>query len=666
MKPWTVFTLTVSLSLASLQAATLSQIAAEAARYESGQPTTPLQALDEALARSSADPQKRAELEQALLVLLRPEATLEAKLFACQRLSIVGTEACVPALRPLLRSEDTVGLACLALANIPHRGVDRALREALPELRGNAQVQVIATLGSRRDGQSSRALSRIARGERSAQSDAALLALARIADRTARRTLEQLRQEAPAGWQAQVAEASLLEAETLAQRGEVRQARELYERLLTPNHPSAVRAGALDALLRLEPGSAEERIHRLLRGDDTALQPDAVLRPVAIAAVGRLQSATAGLVFAGELDRLPTFEQVLLIEALADLGPACPRRPLAAQLRSPSPEVRLAVIRAFSNMNDPADLPVFVQALAASRTPPERQAAEQALVQLPGDASTDQALLAQWAQAPSAARPGMLQALARRGSPTAIPVLFESAKSPEPAIARAGLQGLGRLAGPAELPALLDLYAGLPPGAVRDDAEGALAKILGRMPDAAGRSQAVSAKLSAASTPAARLALIGLLPLAGGAPALEAARGAAASEDPVMRDAGVRALAQWKETAVNGDLLRIYQEPSVPAHRALALRGLVRLAEERNAAPDAGLVTHYRSLLDVAADPGDRQLILGALGGCAHPDALKLALEQRSNESVRAEADQAVRRIAEALKSTHRELAEDALKTVGS
>ena len=67
--------------------------------------------------------------------------------------------------------------------------------------------------------------------------------------------------------------------------GETRQAHELYEALLTPSHASAVRAGALDALLRLEPGLAEQRIHRLLRGEEPLLQPDAVLRPVAIAAV---------------------------------------------------------------------------------------------------------------------------------------------------------------------------------------------------------------------------------------------------------------------------------------------------------------------------------------------------------------------------------------------
>jgi len=664
MKPLFLLVLTSLLCLDLMGAGDLTEIAAEAARFESGQPSTALRELDSLLARSSRDSGLSGQLESALVAMLAPESTLEAKLFACQRLSIMGTETSVPLLAELLRSEETVGMACLALANYPHRDADRILRQALTDLGGNARVQVIATLGSRRDRESSRALSRIARDVDPAEAEAAIVALARISDRTARRTLAQLRRQPSESLLTRLDEAALLEAEALALDGEARQARELYEALLTPSYPSAVRAGALDALLRLEPGLAEQRIHRLLRGEEPSLQPDAVLRPVAIAAVGRLASSTAGLVFAGELDRLPAFEQVLMIQALADLGAACPRRALAAQLKSPSADVRLAVIRAFSGMNDAGDLAVFVDALGAAQTSMERQAAELALVRLPGGVATDQALLAQLTQAPPAAQPGVLQALARRGSAKAIPALFEAAKSPEVGIARAGLQGLGRLAGPAELPALLDLYAGLSSGSVQDDAEGALARILGRMSDAAGRSQAVSATLSAASTPAARVALIGILPLAGGAPALEAARGAAASEDASIRDAGVRALALWNEAAAVDDLVRIYQEPPVPAHRTLALRGLVRLAGENNATPDDALAAHYRSLLEMAVSDADRQLILGALGGCAHPEALRLALEQRSNPAVRAEADQAVRRIADAIKGSHRELATEALEAL--
>jgi hypothetical protein len=103
-----------------------------AAAYQSGLSSEPLRQLDERLAQAGTDPQARRELEAALIVMLQPDATFEARLFACQRLAIVGSDRSLPALEPLLRSPDTVGMACLALANFPSAKADAALRNALP------------------------------------------------------------------------------------------------------------------------------------------------------------------------------------------------------------------------------------------------------------------------------------------------------------------------------------------------------------------------------------------------------------------------------------------------------------------------------------------------------------------------------------------------------
>ena len=55
------------------------------------------------------------------------------------------------------------------------------------------------------------------------------------------------------------------------------------------------------------------------------------------------------------------------------------------------------------------------------------------------------------------------------------------------------------------------------------------------------------------------------------------------------------------------------------AIHGLALRGLVRLAGEENAHPNAMLFDRYRKLLDGAHTDADLRLILGALGGVADP-----------------------------------------------
>jgi hypothetical protein len=87
---------------------------------------------------------------------------------------------------------------------------------------------------------------------------------------------------------------------------------------------------------------------------------------------------------------------------------------------------------------------------------------------------------------------------------------------------------------------------------------------------------------------------------------------------------------------------------------------------EENAHPDAKLIAHYRELLPEAQSDADLRLILGALGGAAHPDALKLALPLLDKTGVHAEAEVAVKKIAEAIKAQYPQAAEEALKRLRS
>lgn len=661
-----ILILAVGLSSAHLAFADEDAPPLVASAYQSGLSAAPLRFLDDQLAQVGGDARKRRELETALIALLQPGATFEAMLFACQRLAIVGTDRSLPALEPLLASPDTVGMACLALANIPSAKADAALRDAIPQLAAPSLLQVVATLGHRRDTRSVATLIRLVNHPEPQVAQAATLALARVSNRSARRALAALRKSPTPAIAPVLDEATLIEAEALVAGRDFKAARRLYADLIYPHHPDHVRAGAFGALLSLDGARVEDRILSLLDGADPALQPDAPLRPLAIAAVRQLTSARAGLTFAGLLDRLSTSEKVLLIQALADLGPNTPRPALAAQLKHDATEVRLAVIQAFAQLADPADIPTFVEALAASRTTAEQRLIANALIQLPGESVTDRALLAQWNLAPPQAQAGLLNALSRRGSRIAIPVLFAGARSTETLVARAGIQGLGRVATPAELPAMIDLYAGLAPGPQRDDAEASLAQILERMPDVAGRTQAVCAKLNAADTPSVRLALLRLLPLAGGAEALQAARRAATDADEAVRDAAIRALAEWPAPDAADDLISLYRDSPVATHQSLALRGLVRLARDANALPSTDWIDRYRQLLEAARNDDDRRLILGALGGCHHPDALALALEQRQHAAVLPEADQAVKSIANAIRSAHSREVEAALKALAN
>jgi len=81
-----------------LQAADLTPLVNDAAKYESGQNAEPLQKFEQLLRDSAGKPALRAELEAALMKLLVPSATFEARRFACQQLMVIGTDASLTAI----------------------------------------------------------------------------------------------------------------------------------------------------------------------------------------------------------------------------------------------------------------------------------------------------------------------------------------------------------------------------------------------------------------------------------------------------------------------------------------------------------------------------------------------------------------------------------------
>jgi hypothetical protein len=159
-----------------------------------------------------------------------------------------------------------------------------------------------------------------------------------------------------------------------------------------------------------------------------------------------------------------------------------------------------------------------------------------------------------------------------------------------------------------------------------------------------------------------RCSLLALLPGCADAPALAALQSAAADSDLAIREAAIRALADWPDAAAWDSLLGICDRPDNEKLRALALRGLVRLAREGNARPDSALIARYAVLIASARTEADFKLILGALGGAAHPDTLHLALDLLAKPGVRAEAEAAVKGIAEAIKDKYPQAAQEALR----
>jgi HEAT repeat protein len=633
--------------------ADITKLVAEAATYQAGQSREPFRRIEELVRQSSAALRK--QLEAGLVQLLASSSTFEARRFACKQLGIIGSKSALPALAELLKSDETAGIACLALTTYPPGKADEILRAALPSAPAAARIQIINTLGDRQDANAVKLLTRLAADADSSIARAALASLGKIGDQAAWRAIEALPRDANAVLQPALTEATLRCAGALAAAGDRKAAMPIYEQLLAPSEAAYVRRAALDALLRLDKDQGQQRILQVLHGGDAAL------KPVAIANVRALPSKAASEVFAAELPNLPPQEQVWMIDSLAARADAAARTAIGNRLSAPDAVVRRAAISALGRIGDTWGVALLAPALDRSKDAEESRVVESALISLRGGSQTDQAIVAALEKSSGNARAVLISALARREGPAANVLLLAEAGQADPVAAKAALRALAKTGGEMEVAPLLTRLTSTRDAEVRSEAENAAAQAIARIDEPARRSELVREALRRTQSEESRIALLGLLPGCGDAAALAALKAAAVSADAAVRDAVVRALADWPNASAWDALADIYRQPAAESLRGLALRGLVRLAGEENDHPGAKLIEHYRQLLAGAHSDAELRLILGALGGAAQPAALDLALPLLDNSGVRAEAEVAVKKIAEAIKAQHPKAAQEAL-----
>ena len=655
-----LLSVSLSLTLASLASAApsptkadISKLVADAATYEPGQNCEAFRRIEVLLRDPSSSVHKR--VEDGLVQLLTTGSTFEARQFACKQLGIIGSKAALPAIAKLLQSDDTAGIACVALTTYPTGKADEILRTALPSARGTARIQIINTLGDRRDARAVKLLAQSAVDADLSVAQAAISALGKIAVQAAWNAIVALPQDADPALQPALTEATLRCAEARVDARDTKAATALYQALLAPSHPGYVRRASFEALIKLDKAQAQARILEVLHGSDS------ILKPAAIANVRGLPSTDASEIFAAEFPNLSPQEQVWMIDSLAARGDSAASTAIGNSLASPQATVRRAAIDALGRMGNAWCVALFTHVLDRSNDAGERRALESALISLPGSAQTDRAIVAALKKSSGITRADLVAAISRREGPAANPLLLSEARQDDPVVAKSALRALAKTAVDRDVIPLLERLISAQDAVIRAEAENAAAQAIPRIDSPGRRSALVRQALGWAQPIESRVALLGLLCACGDATALSALKTAAANSDFRVREAAVRALADWPDASAWVTLADIYLQPKSEVVRSLALRGLVRLVREENAHPSANLLQHYRLLLKGAQNDTDLRLILGALGGVAQPGALELTLPYLADDSMRAEAEVAVKKIAAAIKTQYPQAAQQAL-----
>jgi len=223
-------------------------------KYDWGQDPQVLQAIEKSRSASKNDPAGRKDLEVRLTAILKTDAPLAAKQYACRALSRIGTADSVPVLAALLADEALSHMGRLALERMPCPEAAGALRSALPQLKGALKIGLIHTLAARRDLESVPSLAALLADPAPETAAAAAAALGVLGTPEAAKALRVFLEKAPKEALGAAAEGSLACAERLAVNGEKGLALEIYQALSSPQQPPHVRQAATLGLTAAGPG----------------------------------------------------------------------------------------------------------------------------------------------------------------------------------------------------------------------------------------------------------------------------------------------------------------------------------------------------------------------------------------------------------------------------
>ena len=580
----------------------LDQAFARLRTYDWGQSRQALGPIDDAVNASSSDPALRRRLEKSLDAVLGTKAPAAAKMFACERLSRIGSSQSVSALAGLLPNPELSHMARYALVRIPGSGSSRVLRHALPRLNGNLKVGVINSVGQVGDKNAVGPLARLLPNHEPGIAAAAASALGSIGTVKAARALGDFRKSAPKELEAGVTSAWLLAAQRLVDQGLRKEAAPIFHELYQVGNPVSLRLAGFRGLLTAEPDRAVDMISQALVGEDDQVGS------LAARLLADAPDAPPLAPFLQSFEKYPSPGQVAILDALRWRQTLEGRPTVLHALQSNDPKVRLAALRALAVIGTAQDVPLLARK-SVEGPEAEKKVARSALADLPGRDVTP-AVLAELQTASPDISVELLRSLAARQAVTANPIILERLASPTESVSTAALEALAVLGGKGEVLPVVKFLNASSDESSRDQAEKTLSAIAKRVGPAAADELLTGFKHANTES---QVVILRVLGIAGGPKALEALRALLEQKDSPVRGTAFRVLTEWSSPEAAPDLFRLAREPENTTWGVLAFRGYVRLCREAQI-PAAEKKRMLTDAMAIANNPEQKCLVISALG----------------------------------------------------
>ena len=577
--------------------------------------------------------------EKELIAILRSDAPKATKALACKNLSVYGSSESVADLAKLLGDEQLASWSRIALEVIPGKAVDESLRKAAESLEGKLLVGVINSIGVRRDAEAVELLSGQLDNKDADVVAAAAVALGKIGNAAALKSLQPKLAGGSLGVRSAAAEGCVLCAERFLAEGNAAEATKIYDEVRKAEVP-------------------QQRVIEATRGAILARGKDGIpllveqlrtsnkgLFLMALTTAREFPGSDVDQALAAELEKAPPERAALVVLAMADRKETVKLAAVLKAAEGGSPQVRLAAIGALGRVGNATCLATLLEAALESDAELS-SAAKEALVNLPGE-SVDKDIAGRLAKAEGKNYPLLIEVAGKRRIDVS-DTLIKALKNSDAAVRATALKSLGNTASQKQLGVLITQVVSPTAEGDVEVAQKALKTAAVRMPDR----EACAAELAAAAEKApmpTKIALLEILGAVQGTKALAAVGAAAKSSDPTLQDVGSKLLGTWTTADAAPVLLAVAKGDG--KYQTRALRGYIGIAQKflMSEGERAQMCTNA---LELAKQPAERKLIMDVLKRYPNLEMLKAAVKAMENPELKKDASEAALAITQKLPKT--------------
>jgi len=563
----------------------------------------------------------------------------EIKVFLIELLQWAGKDECVETLSVFLTDERLCDPAVRALTEIGTNQAVDTLVGALAKQDTAKKQSIILSLGALRAEQAVGRIEPFLDSKDKALRQSAQWALATIGYEPLAGKLETEYKNAKGYEKGVVGGNYLLLARRLAEKGTTDKSVKMCRKLLAKSAvraPANIQAGALETLVTAVGAEAMSDLLAAAASDDRQIQA------AAVSLVNKIEGTEVTKKWADMLQKADPGLAVRILRMLAERGDPSAMSDVLQAMKHSDSRVVVEAINTAAKLSPAEAIKPILTMLQRAEQAEQIAAGVDVLMRFPGEEALS-AVVDSFDMMPPAARVKLIEGLANRHAKQYSKSVMAQMVDDDKSVRRAAMKAMKDLAGADDLPALVERMLSAQAKAEKMTVQRAVVAAAMQISDSQKRADYLLEVLSKAKD-SDRVILLRTVGYIGGQKAMAVVVKSVQDSNPDIKDAAIRALADWPDATALDALIQIIKSEELK-YQVIALRSGLKIMQN-SSLPDKRKIRFAKQAIEAVKRTEEKRLIVGWLGQIKSLEALEMAGAYLDDEALQAEAALAAAKIA--------------------